>query len=132
MTDHRGLARALGLPPLVGFLAAGFVLRGAGVSVEPWLEEVAHAGVLVLLFTVGLRLRPKNLMRAEVLGGGFSHLALFGALLAVILALASSLPSQAMQRMDWSKTSPPTGSKMTSAPRPAVSSFTASRKPFSP
>src|SRR3546814_15013353 len=36
----------------------------------------------------------------------------------------SSRPSKAMQRVDSSKTSPPTGSRIRSAPRPPVRSFT--------
>ncbi len=82
--------RALGLPPLVGFLLAGFALRAAGVEPEPWLHEVAHAGVLLLLFSVGLKLRIKSIASAEVLGGGVGHLIVFSlGLSALLLALTS-------------------------------------------
>lgn len=64
------LARQLRLPPLVGFLAAGFLLNGFGVERTPLLDDIAHLGVLLLLFTVGLKLRFKNLLRAEVWGVG--------------------------------------------------------------
>lgn len=90
------LARALGLPPLVGFLIAGFSLRAAGHPLEHWLEEVAHAGVLVLLFSVGLKLRLKNLARAEVFGGASVHLLVFGGLLAVLIAATTSLSPHAL------------------------------------
>jgi predicted Kef-type K+ transport protein len=62
------LARQLGLPPLIGFLAAGFALNAAGVERVPVLDDVAHMGVLLLLFSVGLKLRLRNLIRAEVWG----------------------------------------------------------------
>lgn len=62
------VARQAGLPPLVGFLGAGFLLNAAGVERVPALTEVAHLGVLLLLFSVGLKLRLKNLLRAEVWG----------------------------------------------------------------
>ena len=38
------LARQLGLPPLIGFLGAGFLLNAAGVERVPALTDVAHLG----------------------------------------------------------------------------------------
>jgi predicted Kef-type K+ transport protein len=64
------LARQLKLPPLVGFLAAGFLLNAFGIEQAPLLDNIAHLGVLLLLFTVGLKLRFKNLLRPEVWGVG--------------------------------------------------------------
>ena len=83
--------RAVGLPPLVGFLLAGFVLRAAGVEADNGLDEVAHAGVLVLLFSVGMKLRLKSLARAEVWAGGSLHLVVFGALLLSAFLVLSAL-----------------------------------------
>ncbi|MEN1728917.1 MAG: cation:proton antiporter, partial [Pseudomonadota bacterium] len=79
-----GLAvKQIGLPPLVGFLAAGFGLNylGQRYGVLPGytgevLEHVAHLGVLLLLFTVGLKLKVRQLGQAAVLGGGLLHFAL--------------------------------------------------------
>ena len=45
----------IGLPPLVGFLASGFVFAMFGMERTPELAELAHAGVLLLLFAVGLK-----------------------------------------------------------------------------
>ena len=91
-----GLAmRALGLPPLVGFLIAGFILRALGVPLEHWLEELAHAGVLLLLFSVGLKLRLKNLARAEVIGSGALHLLLFAMVLALLLFIFAGVGGEA-------------------------------------
>ena len=76
-----GLAFLLGmlfsqikLPPLVGYLVAGALLAANGVVATDALHEIAHLGVLFLLFTVGLHLRVKNIIRAEVLGVGGIHL----------------------------------------------------------
>lgn len=79
------LARQLGLPPLIGFLGAGFLLNAAGVERVPVLDDVAHMGVLLLLFSVGLKLRIRNLLRAEVWGVALLQFAV--ALLVVVLAL---------------------------------------------
>ncbi|MDX1670878.1 MAG: cation:proton antiporter family protein [Balneolaceae bacterium] len=62
------------LPPLVGYLAAGALLAAYGYESGPVLEEIAHLGVIFLLFTVGLHLRIKNIVRAEVIGAGGIHL----------------------------------------------------------
>ena len=75
------VVRFIGLPPLVGFLAAGFALNAAGPSVGlpheagEVLSHVAHLGVLLLLFTVGLKLRLRSLVQPEVIGGGLLHFA---------------------------------------------------------
>ena len=78
-----GLAmRPLGLPPLVGFLAAGFAINAIGPSfgmprsTGPILDYVAHLGVLLLLFTVGLKLKLKQITEPHVVGGTMIHFAL--------------------------------------------------------
>jgi predicted Kef-type K+ transport protein len=68
----------IGLPPLVGFLASGFVFAALGMESGPVLADLAHAGVLLLLFAVGLKLRIKTLLRYEVWGTAISHLLLTG------------------------------------------------------
>jgi predicted Kef-type K+ transport protein len=68
------LMRLVGLPPLVGYLAAGFILSANGYETNDLLAEVAHAGVLLLLFSVGLKLRLKSLLRTEVLAGSLLHM----------------------------------------------------------
>lgn len=81
------LVRLGGLPPLVGYLIAGFILGTQGYESNPVLEQVAHAGVLVLLFSVGLKLKLKSLVRTEVFGGSLLHMLLFTALLCLLLPL---------------------------------------------
>lgn len=66
--------RFIGLPPLVGYLAAGFTLSGLGYETNNILEHVAHAGVLLLLFSVGLKLRPRSIITREVLAGSLLHM----------------------------------------------------------
>jgi len=93
----------VGLPPLVGFLIAGFALNAFGLRGGPTLEHIAHLGVLLLLFTVGLKLRIRNVLRLEVSAGSLVHLGLmvvafypllrfgFGAGAPAALLLAASL-----------------------------------------
>ncbi|HEY7885579.1 MAG TPA: cation:proton antiporter [Cellvibrionaceae bacterium] len=73
------LVRFAGLPPLIGYLAAGFAISAASPLLNlpddngKILGHLAHLGVLLLLFTVGLKLRLRNLIRPEVIGGGLIH-----------------------------------------------------------
>lgn len=86
------LARQLKLPPLVGFLAAGFLLNAFGVERTPLLDEIAHLGVLLLLFTVGLKLRFKTLLRAEVWGVGSLQFVIVLALVQWLLRTMTDFP----------------------------------------
>lgn len=60
-------ARFAKLPPLVGFLAAGFLLSmfGLGSSGE-MLQKLSDLGITLLLFTVGLKLDIGTLARSQV------------------------------------------------------------------
>lgn len=64
----------LGLPPLVGFLLAGFVLNVAGASGGEFLNEMADIGVTLLLFTIGLKLHVRQLLRPEIWGTATAHM----------------------------------------------------------
>lgn len=82
------------LPPLVGFLLAGITLSIAGYEAGDMLHEISHLGVIFLLFTVGLHIRLKNILRFDILGVSISHL-LFSVLLFTPVALAFGLDTQA-------------------------------------
>jgi len=78
-----GLAFLLGvllnryhIPPLVGYLLAGIGLSFTGYEPGTLLHEIAHLGVIFLLFTVGLHISLKGIFQKEVLGVGLIHLAI--------------------------------------------------------
>ncbi len=76
-------ARQIGLPPLVGYLAAGFVLFGFGIEGSETLEHFAQIGVTLLLFTIGLKLNIRTLLRPQVWAVASVHM--------IIAALALGL-----------------------------------------
>lgn len=92
------IARAIGLPPLIGYLGAGFALAAVGEHVGVGtqdgiiLQHLAHLGVLLLLFTVGLKLKLGNLVRREVIGGSLLHFAISSVLVlpAIVLVFDAS------------------------------------------
>jgi len=68
-------SHAIKLPPMVGYLGAGFVLNGFGYEVTDAIELIADVGVLLLLFGIGLKLRLKTLARPAVWAGATIHAA---------------------------------------------------------
>jgi predicted Kef-type K+ transport protein len=59
-------AARVGLPPLVGYLGAGFALHAFGYQTNGAIEAIAELGILLLLFAIGLKLRVRTLARADV------------------------------------------------------------------
>ncbi|MFC1589765.1 cation:proton antiporter [Pseudomonadota bacterium] len=60
------IAKQVGLPPLVGFLLAGFMMKAMGVAMFPALNTLADLGITLLLFTIGLKLDIRSLTRPEI------------------------------------------------------------------
>jgi len=60
------LSRSVGLPPLAGFLATGFLLNTYGIAGGEMLEKISDIGITLLLFTVGLKLNLGTLARPQV------------------------------------------------------------------
>ncbi len=78
-------ARQMGLPTLVGYLLAGVALSLYGIESGDVLKEVAHIGVLLLLFSVGLKLKVKSLFRPEVIAGSLLHMLISTALIGAVM-----------------------------------------------
>lgn len=80
--------RQFGLPPLVGFLVAGFFINAVGPKLGmpdttgPILDYFAHIGVLLLLFTIGLKLKLRQIGEPHVVGGALLHFVLSVAIFA--------------------------------------------------
>ncbi|MCL6257634.1 cation:proton antiporter [Aquiflexum sp. TKW24L] len=73
------LAKRIGLPPLVGFLIAGFLINFSGLqegNINSGIEALADIGVMILLFTIGLKLKLKELFRPEILVSATLHMVL--------------------------------------------------------
>lgn len=92
------MAIAARLPPLLGFLLAGFILNAAGYESTPALEILADLGVTLLLFTIGLKLNIRFLLQKPVWAAATLHLAgttLLFALVLMLLARALAWPLMA-------------------------------------
>ncbi|MDT8448469.1 MAG: cation:proton antiporter family protein [bacterium] len=77
------VAKQVSLPPLVGYLVAGFVLSALGVQGGQVLDRIADIGVLLLLFGIGLKLRIRMLTKPEVWAGSTLHMVVTSAVFGV-------------------------------------------------
>jgi len=89
------LARLVGLPPLVGFLATGFLLNAQGIANDALLQKLADLGITLLLFTVGLKLNLRTLARPQVWAVTGIHMsivvAVFGMAIYALAMLGASM-----------------------------------------
>jgi len=81
------LAARFGLGAVLGYLLAGAIVGPWGFAVIGEVEEIMHVaefGVILLLFVIGLELRPSRLwaLRKTIFGFGGAQVLLCGALLA--------------------------------------------------
>ena len=80
-------ATLLRLPPLVGFLAAGFALGASSLPNLEFVDTLGDLGVAVLLFTIGLKLNPRILARREVAGTAAITMLLLTSLSAALISI---------------------------------------------
>ena len=77
--------RHLGYPPLLGYLLAGFFAHWAGWGSGEALAPLADAGIMLLLFTIGLKLDPRDLAPRYVWGSAVAHMLIAVPLTAVVI-----------------------------------------------
>jgi len=81
------LMRLVGLPPMLGFLFAGFVLHALGIESNDTIEQISSLGILLLLFTIGLKLNIRSLFRKHVWRGGIGHMIITVVLFYLVMVL---------------------------------------------
>lgn len=94
------LVRLIGLPPLIGYLIAGFVLQYFGAEHGEFIEIVSELGVTLLLFTIGLKLKIKTLFRKEIWAGSIIHMIITTLIFALILFLLSYTTFDLLKNFD--------------------------------
>lgn len=68
------LATRLGLPPMVGYLIGGFIMNIFDFMDTKDLSEMGELGVTLLLFTIGLKLDVRSLLKPYVWAGATLHM----------------------------------------------------------
>jgi glutathione-regulated potassium-efflux system ancillary protein KefC len=85
------IARSVGMPALLGYLAAGFVLHEFKVVPGEFIGVVAELGVTLLLFSIGLKLELKDLLVTRIWGTAVVHMGLLQLLFSALLYVAAQL-----------------------------------------
>ena len=68
-------AKRISLPPLIGFLAAGFMLNAFDITEGSQAIEIAASiGIMLLLFTIGLKLNIRDLFEKAIWMGTSLHM----------------------------------------------------------
>lgn len=96
------LVKQINLPPLVGYLAAGFGLHALGVEPQESMRNLAELGVTLLLFTIGLKLDYKSLLKTEVWAGALGHMSAIVLLTTFNCLVLAYLGAQYFTDLDWS------------------------------
>lgn len=94
-------ARGLGLPSLVGFLIAGFVLNALGEHGQETFQNLSDLGVNLLLFSIGLKLNVKSLLKPEIWAVALSHCAITTIVLMLGINLLAITGIAVFSQLDW-------------------------------
>ena len=95
------ICRRLNYPPMLGYLLAGFIAHELGYGSIDKIAPIADLGILLLLFTIGLKLNLKELAAAQVWGVALLHMLIAVALTAPVI-MAAGLWLPALQLADTS------------------------------
>ena len=91
----------INLPPLIGFLVAGFVLNALGYSSNDNLDMLANLGVTLLLFSIGLKLDLKVLLRKEVWGTACGQIVLSTLFFTLVLLAIKTIGFSLAAELEW-------------------------------
>lgn len=88
--------KRLGMPPLLGYLLAGFAAAEFGLGDAALINSIADFAIILLLFTIGLKLNASDLLSPHIWAVASLHTAVVVPTIAVVLffipALTTALP----------------------------------------
>ena len=95
------VVKKINLPPLVGYLTAGFGLHAVGVEPDASLNTLSEIGIALLLFTIGLKLDIKNLFRVEIITAAIGNMSAIVVLTMLNCLLLAALSFSYFNQLDW-------------------------------
>ncbi len=97
------LSRTVGLPPLVGFLVAGFLLNLQGIAGGDMLRKLSDLGITLLLFIVGLKLNLRMFARPQVWAVTGLHMTIIVPLFATAIYVVAALGAPFLSSLDFAR-----------------------------
>lgn len=91
----------LRLPPLIGFLLAGFALNLSGYKSTELLDTIAALGVTLLLFSIGLKLKVNSLIKPQVWAPATLHIIFSSALFSGFMLLLGIFAVPMFVDLSW-------------------------------
>lgn len=79
------IAVRLGMPPMVGYLIGGFIMNVFELGDAQYFSELGDLGVTLLLFTIGLKLNIRSLLKPYVWAGATIHMLIVVVLGGIVL-----------------------------------------------
>lgn len=96
-------AARFGLPPMIGYLICGFTLNFSGIYDHDRLSMIGNLGVTLLLFTIGLKLDLRSLLRPVIWAGATIHTAIVVAVMGTLLYWVSLAGFEVFANLDIGK-----------------------------
>ena len=93
--------KLIGIPPLVGYLVAGFLLNFAGYTLTEDLTQIANLGITIMLFTIGLKLNIRDLSRREVWAGSITHTLVWVGVITCCLFAMGTIAANFVDGLTW-------------------------------
>lgn len=94
-------AKQMNLPPLIGYLLAGFGMHGVGVTPLDNLQNLADLGITLMLFTIGLKINVSSLLKPTVWAGASLHMASWVMVGTILLKGFALLGIQYIEGLSW-------------------------------
>lgn len=94
--------KQFGLPPLVGYLCAGFALNAYGINPNSNLDTLASLGITLMLFTIGLKINVRNLLQREVWAGASIHMVIWSLTITLVFGGLATLGGVQLFGLEWS------------------------------
>jgi predicted Kef-type K+ transport protein len=91
----------IGLPPMVGFLLAGFAYNMAGFSPPAGLDLVSDLGITMLLFSIGLKLDVKGLLKPEIWASATAQMLISTLAISAVLLAGQTLIPTPLLDLSW-------------------------------
>lgn len=83
--------KRIGYPPLPGYLLAGFAAHALGLGDMELITAIADIGILLLLFTIGLKLNLREIVAPQIWAVAGLQMAIAVPLTTLVIMIAGSL-----------------------------------------